>query len=157
MQLLLIACAQWLCERLFRNSKQRSFCSSRQLYFLEPRTKMTTYDDSSFQAAGPRECNKLPLDIRESITLRNFKHKLKAFLLNVITMSELLILVIHQSIIFVCLCKVCWTLWISYSEQIYYYYFFLLCYDRRLLCELASVTLIGLFWHKQNNVTHHVH
>jgi len=71
---------EYLCDLLAQYSPHRSLRSSRQLLLREPRTKLKTYGDRSFQAAGTREWNKLPLGIREATSLSNFKHKLKTHL-----------------------------------------------------------------------------
>ena len=46
----------------------------------QPRTKLKTYGERSFQYAAPTEWNNLPLIIRESPSLAIFKNKLKTFL-----------------------------------------------------------------------------
>ena len=46
----------------------------------QPRTKLKTYGERSFQYAAPNEWNNLPLIIRESPSLAIFKNKLKTFL-----------------------------------------------------------------------------
>ena len=63
------------------------FCnlrSNNQLHVLlascQPRTKLKTYGERSFQYAAPTEWNNLPLIIRESPSLAIFKNKLKTFL-----------------------------------------------------------------------------
>ena len=46
----------------------------------DPRAKLKSYEERSFQYAAPTELNKLPLLIRESHSLDIFKTHLKTFL-----------------------------------------------------------------------------
>ena len=45
----------------------------------QPRTKLKTYGERSFQYATPNELSQLPLIIREIPSLAIFKNKLKTF------------------------------------------------------------------------------
>ena len=70
--------ADCLCKRLPGREGMRSGQDSTRLY--EPRTNLVTAGDRSFQAFAPREWNKLPTTIRESISASSFKGKLKTHL-----------------------------------------------------------------------------
>ena len=72
----------YLCDLIILYSNSCNLRSNNQLLLApcQPRTKLKTYGERSFQYAAPNEWNKLPLIIRKSPSLAIFKNKLKTFL-----------------------------------------------------------------------------
>ena len=72
----------YLCDLITPYSNSCNLRSNNQLLpaSCQPRTKLKTYGERSFQYAAPYEWNNLPLIIRESPSLAIFKNKLKTFL-----------------------------------------------------------------------------
>ena len=72
----------YLCDLITPYSNSCNLRSNNQLLLAscQPRTKLKTYGERSFQYAAPNEWNNLPLIIRESPSLAIFKNKLKTFL-----------------------------------------------------------------------------
>ena len=58
----------------------RSLRSNNQKLLSVPRAKCKTLGDHAFSIAGPREWNKLPLNLREAHSVDNFKANLKTYL-----------------------------------------------------------------------------
>ena len=78
------ASANYLCDLIipYSNSCNLRYNNQLLLSSCQPRTKLKTYGEGSFQYAAPNECNKLPLIIREIPYLVIFKNKLKTFYFN---------------------------------------------------------------------------
>ena len=72
----------YLCDLITPYSKSCNLGSNNQLLLAscQPRTKLKTYGERSFQHAAPNEWNNLQLIIRVSPSLAIFKNKLKTFL-----------------------------------------------------------------------------
>ena len=75
----------YLCDLIIPYSNSCNVRSNNQLLLApcQPRTKLKTYRERSFQYAAPNEWNKLPLIIRESPSLAIFKNKLKTFFISI--------------------------------------------------------------------------
>ena len=58
----------------------RIFRSSNNQFIDEPMANLKTYCDRAYSVAGPKLWNKLPLDIRQSLSVTVFKTKLKTYL-----------------------------------------------------------------------------
>ena len=73
---------RYLCDLITPYSNSCNLRSNNQLLLAscQPRTKLKTYGERSFQYAAPNERNNLPLIIRESPSLAIFKNKIKTFL-----------------------------------------------------------------------------
>ena len=70
----------YLCDLVTPHIPSRSLRSGDQLMLVEPRTRLKTFGDRSFSAAGPREWNKLPQTLRSATSLLSFKTQLKTYL-----------------------------------------------------------------------------
>ena len=70
----------YLKELLVPYKPSRSLRSQDQLLLLKPQTRLKTYGDCSFSYAAPLLWNKLPITVRQSLTVTVFKKKLKTHL-----------------------------------------------------------------------------
>ena len=83
--LLVYQCVQqtaptYLCERLHEKKKSKYGIRSYELEHLHiPDSETRTYGDRAFCFSGPREWNKLSLEIRQSKSMEVFKTKIKNF------------------------------------------------------------------------------
>ena len=73
---------QYLCDLIVPYANTCNLRSNNKLLIApcDPRAKLKTYGERSFQHAAPKEWNNLPLDIRDSPSLAIFKSRLKTFL-----------------------------------------------------------------------------
>ena len=73
---------QYLCDLIMPYSNARNLRSDNMLLIApcHPRVKLKSYGERSYQHAAPTEWNKLPLLIRESLSLDIFETQLKTFL-----------------------------------------------------------------------------
>ena len=72
----------YFCDLIIPYSNSCNLRSNNQLLLApcQPKTKLITYGERSFQYAAPNEWNKLPSIIHESPSLAIFKNKLKTLI-----------------------------------------------------------------------------
>lgn len=76
----LILLHQEHCYKIKSSKTSRSLRSATMEYLEEQRSCLVTYGDRSFNVAGPKLWNNLPLQIRKSSSIQSFKKELKSHL-----------------------------------------------------------------------------
>ena len=75
-----MALPPYLCDMAITCEPSRSLRSAQQCLLFIPKAECITLGERAFSVAGPCECNKLPLGIRQADTVAIFKVKLKTYL-----------------------------------------------------------------------------
>ena len=68
---------EYLCELLEQRDVKRTLRSSRQITFIQPRTRTKTFGDRAVAAAAPRLWNALPAALRNITDSDKFNNSLK--------------------------------------------------------------------------------
>ena len=76
----LMAAPEYLCELLEQRDVKCTLRTSRQITFIQPRTRTKTFGDRAFAAAGPRLWNALPAELRNITDSDKFNNSLKTHL-----------------------------------------------------------------------------
>ena len=71
---------EYLCELLEQRDVKCTLRSSRQITFIQPRTRTKTFGDLAFAVAGPRLWNALPAELRNITDSDKFKNSLNTHL-----------------------------------------------------------------------------
>ena len=71
---------EYLCELLEQRDVNCTLCSSRQITFIQPRTRTKTFGARAFAVAGSHLWNALPAELRNITDSDKFKNSLKTHL-----------------------------------------------------------------------------